>query len=156
MTVIDQSIVVGVPLHDAYGCWLTLLRHPPAAQAPGSDRPPASDRQGAQQRERDEAVVRVVEQVPDQRITWIPNGSHGGGGMVSFASLGAHATRVSLLVEVELAGALSGDDAVPDRVRQSVRSSLRQFRDLAEAQSTGASAGPRVRGRSGGPPPLAP
>jgi uncharacterized membrane protein len=79
--------------------------------------------------------ARIVEQVPDQRITWVSTGGARNDGTVSFRSLGADTARVNLLMEVEPDGPVDEAGAALGVLRDRIRGDLERFRDFIEASS---------------------
>ncbi len=160
MAVIDQSIVVKAPLHDAYTAWLKVLDASGTGRSPVGEPADDDDRDAGGPARADAAIggpgasghLRIVEQEADRRITWISTGDTRRDGRVSFASLDEATTRVSLLLDVDAADPDADADTAPDWVRQGVRDTLRRFRDRVEGRGREASVQARrwPHGGSGG------
>ena len=104
MAVIDQSIDVHVPLHTVYNQWTQFEDFPRFME--GVEQVHQLNDSTLEWRAKIAGVdkswrARIVEQVPDQRITWVATTGARNDGTVSFSSLGAESTRVNLLMDVE-------------------------------------------------------
>jgi uncharacterized membrane protein len=147
MAVIEETIEVHVPLHAAYDQWARFEEFPrfmegveEVEQINETTLEWRATDAGSERRWR----ARIVEQVPDQRITWVVSGGARNDGSVSFGSVGPDSTRVSLLVDVDplsdvgaLGASMGSGDAVGS-VRTRVRGDLERFRDLVEARDPAA------------------
>ena len=79
--------------------------------------------------------AKIMEQVPDRRITWVSTSGARNDGTVSFSSLGPTATRVNLLLEVEPSSPLESVGTSLGLVEGRVRGDLERFRDFIEAKA---------------------
>jgi len=137
MAVIDQTIVVNVPLRVAYEQWAQFEDFPRFME--GVEQVHQLNDATLEWRTKIGGVersgrTRIVEQVPDQRITWIATGGARNDGTVSFSSLGATTTCVNLLLDVDAESPAERGGAALERLRMRVHGDLERFRDLAEAQ----------------------
>jgi len=150
MAVIDQTIDVKVPLHTAYNQWTQFEDFPRFME--GVEQVHQLSETTLEWRAKVAGVekswrARIVEQVPDQRITWVSTGGARNDGTVSFSSLGLDATRVNLLMEVEPEGPAEQVGTALGVLGNRVKGDLERFRDFMEARGseTGAWRG-EVRG----------
>ena len=139
MAVIDQSIDVKVPLHTAYNQWTQFEDFPRFME--GVEQVHQLNETTLEWRAKVAGVekswrARIVEQVPDQRITWVSTGGARNGGTVSFTSLGPDMTRVNLLLEVEPEGPAEQAGTALGVLRNRVTGDLERFRDFIEARGT--------------------
>lgn len=139
MAVIDQSIDVKVPLHTAYNQWSQFEDFPRFME--GIEQVHQLNETTLEWRAKVAGVekswrARIVEQVPDQRITWVSTGGARNDGTVSFTSLGPDMTRVNLLLEVEPEGPAAQAGTALGVVRNRVTGDLERFRDFIEARGT--------------------
>jgi uncharacterized membrane protein len=152
MAVIDQTIDVNVPLHAAYDQWTQFEDFPRFME--GVEQVHQLDDTTLEWHAKVAGVekswrAKIVEQVPDRRITWVSTGGARNDGTVSFSSVSAQTTRVNLLLDVEPDGPAETAGTALGVVRQRVRGDLERFRDFIEAQDveTGAWRG-EIRGGS--------
>jgi uncharacterized membrane protein len=143
MAVIDQTVDVHVPLHTAYDQWTQFEDFPRFME--GVEQVHQLDDTTLEWRARIAGAerswrARIVEQVPDQRITWIATGGARNDGTVSFSSLGANTTRVNLLMDVEPEGPVETAGSALGLVRMRIKGDLERFRDFIEerGRETGA------------------
>ena len=137
MAVIDQSIDVNVPLHTAYDQWTQFEDFPRFME--GVEQVHQLDDTTLEWRAKIAGVekvwrARILEQVPDRRVTWTSIDGARNDGTVSFSSLDAASTRVNLLLEVEPETALEKAGTALGVVRARVRGDLERFRDFVEAR----------------------
>lgn len=150
MAVIDQTIDVKVPIHTVYNQWTQFEDFPRFME--GVEQVHQLDdtmlewraKVAGQQRS---WQARIVEQVPDQRITWVSTGGVRNDGTVSFSSLGPDETRVNLLLEVEPEGPIDAAGTSMGMLERRIKGDLERFRDFIERRgdATGAWRG-EVRG----------
>lgn len=139
MAVIDQTIDVKVPLHTAYNQWTQFEDFPRFME--GVEQVHQLNETTLEWRAKVAGVekswrARIVEQVPDQRVTWVSIGGARNDGTVSFASLGPGTTRVNLLLEVEPEGPAEQAGTALGVLRNRVKGDLERFRDFIEARGT--------------------
>jgi uncharacterized membrane protein len=137
MAVIDQTIDVNVPLHAAYDQWTQFEDFPRFME--GVEQVHQLDDTTLEWHAKVAGVekswrAKVVEQVPDRRITWVSTGGARNDGTVSFSSVSAQTTRVNLLLDVEPEGPAETTGTAMGVVRQRVRGDLERFRDFMEAR----------------------
>ncbi len=135
MAVIDQTIDVHVPLHTAYDQWTQFEDFPRFME--GVEQVHQLNDTTLEWRAKIAGVekswrARIVEQVPDQRITWVATSGARNDGTVSFSSLGAGTTRVNLLMDVEPEGPVETAGSSLGLVRQRIKGDLERFRDFIE------------------------
>ncbi len=139
MAVIDQTIDVKVPPHTAYNQWTQFEDFPRFME--GVEQVHQLNETTLEWRAKVAGVekswrARIVEQVPDQRITWVSTGGVRNDGTVSFSSLGPEQTRVNLLLEVEPEGPAEQAGTALGVLRNRVKGDLERFRDFIEARGT--------------------
>ena len=78
----------------------------------------------------------IVEQEPDQVIAWRSTSGAKNDGRVSFESLGANRTRVTLELEVEPEGALEKAGDALGFVERQVEGDLGRFKEFIESRGT--------------------
>ncbi len=137
MAVIDQTIDVKVPLHTAYNQWTQFEDFPRFMEA--VEQVHQLNETTLEWHAKVAGVekswrARIVEQVPDQRITWVSTGGARNDGTVSFSSLGPEETRVNLLLEVEPDGPAEQAGTALGVLRSRVKGDLQRFRDFIEAR----------------------
>src|SRR3974377_693223 len=133
MAVIDQTIVVNVPLRVAYEQWAQFEDFPRFME--GVEQVHQLNDATLEWRTKIGGVersgrTRIVEQVPDQRITWIATGGARNDGAVCVSGLGATTTCVNLLLDVDAESPAERGGAALERLRMRVHGDLERFRDL--------------------------
>ena len=78
----------------------------------------------------------IVEQEPDQAIAWRSTSGAKNDGRVTFESLGANRTRVTLELEVEPEGAIEKAGDALGFVERQVEGDLRRFKEFIESRGT--------------------
>jgi uncharacterized membrane protein len=78
----------------------------------------------------------IVEQEPDQVVAWRSTNGAKNDGRVSFESLGANRTRVTLELEVEPEGAVEKAGDALGFVERQVEGDLRRFKEFIESRGT--------------------
>ena len=78
----------------------------------------------------------ISEQEPDQVIAWRSTSGAKNDGRVSFESLGANRTRVTLELEVEPEGAVEKAGDALGFVERQVEGDLRRFKEFIESRGT--------------------
>ena len=137
MARIDKSIDVNVPLHAAYNQWTQFEDFPRFME--GVEQVRQIDDTTLEWRARIAGVetswrTRIVDQVPDQRISWVSTSGARNDGTVTFSSLGASRTRVNLVVEVEPEGSIETAGTALGLVGGRIEGDLERFRDFIEAR----------------------
>ncbi|MFN8629760.1 MAG: SRPBCC family protein [Chloroflexota bacterium] len=139
MAVIDQTVDVHVPLRTAYDQWTQFEDFPRFME--GVEQVHQLNDTTLEWRAKIAGVekswrARIVEQVPDQRITWVATTGARNDGTVSFSSLGAATTRVNLLMDVEPEGPIESAGNALGLVRARIKGDLERFRDFIEERGT--------------------
>ncbi|QCX74472.1 Polyketide cyclase / dehydrase and lipid transport [Streptomyces sp. YIM 121038] len=157
MSTIKETVDVQVPLSTAYGHWTQFEEFPKFME--GVDEVRQIDDVhnhwttsiGGVRREFD---TEIVDQMPDDRITWRTiGGDTQQQGSVRFRQLDATRTRVELVMDVEPTGvAEKGADAL-GMIERRVKGDLHRFKDHVER--SGESGAWRGRIRPGDPGPIA-
>lgn len=139
MSKIEQSIEVDAPVRVVYDQWTQFEEFPRFMEGVESVRQLDDTRLhwvaevGGKRKEWD---ARIVEQVPDRRISWMATGGAANGGTVTFESLDASRTRITLVMEIAPEGVTEnvGDAlGVPDR---RVKGDLERFREFLESRGS--------------------
>ena len=139
MALIEETIDVKVPLYTAYDQWTQFENFPRFME--GVDQVQQLNETTLEWRATVGGIekvcqARIVEQVPDQRITWISTAGARNDGTVSFSVVDADRTRVNLLIEVDPDGPLEELGTVIGVLRRRIRGDLGRFRDFIEATGT--------------------
>ena len=137
MTSVDKKIEVDLPVQTVYNQWTQFEDYPRFME--GVEQVHQLDDATLEWRAKIGGVERswrsrIVEQVPDQRITWVSTGGARNDGTVSFSSLGASSTRVNLLLEVDPEGPVEQAGTALGVVQRQVHADLERFRDFIEAR----------------------
>jgi len=145
MAVIEETVDVKVPLHVAYDQWTQFEDFPRFME--GVEQVEQLTETTLEWRARIAGVekrwrTRIVEQVPDQRITWVSVEGARTNSTVSFSSLGGDTTRVSLLIDVEPEGPVANIGAALGLVRGRSRGDLERFSDFIQGRGPERGAGP--------------
>jgi uncharacterized membrane protein len=141
---IEKSIEVRCPVHTVYNQWTQFEEFPKFMSGVKQIRQLDDTRQHwhaeiwGKDKEWD---AEVVEQVPDQKISWrsttpdVPNG-----GTVRFESLGQDRTRVNLTMEYEPKGAIENVGDALGALNRRVETTMKQFKEFIEnrGSATGA------------------
>lgn len=151
MSVIEAEIEVDVPLRAAYDQWTQFEEFPAFMEGVDEVRQVDATRLhwvasiAGVRREWD---ARITEQLPDQMVAWTSTGGTRNDGLVTFAALGAHRTRVMLRLDLEPEGALETVGDALGVVRARARTDLHRFKDFIESRllPTGAWRGEVARG----------
>jgi uncharacterized membrane protein len=149
MSTVKESVDVKVPLRAAYDHWTQFEEFPNFMEGVEEVRQ-LDDRHnhwttsiGGVRREFD---TEIVDQLPDDRITWRSvGGDTQQRGSVRFQRLDDTHTRVELTMEVEPTGAVEkGADAL-GLIDRRVKSDLRRFKDYVEGEGDTAGWRGRIR-----------
>ena len=136
MTLIEEFVDVDVPASTAYDQWMQFEAFPRFMRGVDEVRRLSATTLewlvtigGFQRQWR----ARIVEQIPDRRISWVWTEGARNDGSVSFSALGPDRTRIRLVLEVDPAGPLERIGTAAGLVRRRVRGDLGRFRDRIEA-----------------------
>lgn len=137
--IVDQSVVVDVPLPVAYGQWTQFKEFPTFMK-------------GLKQVEQlDVARIRwvaefgghviqwtseITEQLPDKRITWRSTEGVNGEGVVEFEAIDDAHTKVRLWMDYEASGVLENAAALLGVVSHEVEANLNHFKAFIEQRGT--------------------
>ncbi|MEU4131131.1 SRPBCC family protein [Streptomyces wuyuanensis] len=138
MTTVREAVEVDVPVSTAYNQWTQFEEFPDFMEGVQEVRQ-LDDRHnhwttriGGVHREFD---TEIVEQLPDQRITWrTTGGDTRQKGTVSFQRLDDTRTRVELVMDVEPTGAAEKTAAVTGLIDRRVKDDMRRFKDFIESR----------------------
>lgn len=133
MTTIMESVDVDVPVRVAYDQWTQFEEFPLFME--GVDRVQQLDDVNLHwvasiagvRREWD---ARITEQVPDERVAWTNVDGVSNGGIVTFASLGPTATRVTLQMNVDPDGVLENIADALGFIDRRARGDMDRFREF--------------------------
>jgi uncharacterized membrane protein len=134
---IEKSIEVNVPVRTAYNQWTQFEEFPRFMEGVESVKQLDDTRLhwvanvGG---ERKEWNARITEQIPDQRIAWHSEGGEVTSGVVSFHSLGASETRVTVRLNYEPKGVTEKVGDMLGVVSGRVEDDLERFKDFIEAR----------------------
>ncbi|MFD8195626.1 SRPBCC family protein [Streptomyces wuyuanensis] len=138
MTTVREAVEVDVPVSTAYNQWTQFEEFPDFMEGVQEVKQ-LDDRHnhwttriGGVHREFD---TEIVEQLPDQRITWrTTGGDTRQKGTVSFQRLDDTRTRVELVMDVEPTGAAEKTAAVTGLIDRRVKDDMRRFKDFIESR----------------------
>ncbi len=134
---VEASVDVGVPVHKAYNQWTQMESFPCFMSGVRRvDRPRPSlthwvTRIGPVTREFD---AEIIEQHPDERLSWRTLHRPRHTGTVSFAALGDERCRVTLRIDAAPRGLLERTGETLGLVRRRVRGDLTRFKQFIEGQ----------------------
>ncbi|MEU1518637.1 SRPBCC family protein [Streptomyces sp. NPDC005811] len=154
MSTVKESVDVEVPVRTAYNQWTQFERFPNFMEGVEEVRQ-LDDRHnhwvtkiGGVRREFD---TEIVDQMPDDRITWRSvGGDSEQRGSVRFQRLGDGRTRVELVMDVEPTGVAEKGADMLGVIDRRVKGDLRRFKDYVE-RGDGATGAWRGRIRPGDP-----
>ena len=136
MSVIEQSIEINVPVKTAYNQWTQFEEFPNFMEGVEEVRQ-IDDRHnhwttkiGGVRREFD---TEIVDQLPDERITWrATGGDTRQKGTVTFQKVDEAHTRVKLVMDVETSGAAEKAADMTGMIDRRVKGDMRRFKDYVE------------------------
>ncbi|MDF3290199.1 SRPBCC family protein [Streptomyces silvisoli] len=136
MTTVKESVEVDVPLHTAYNQWTQFEEFPNFMEGVEEVRQ-VDDRHnhwttkiGGVRREFD---TEIVDQLPDERITWrTVGGDTQQKGMVRFQPVDEVHTRVELVMDVEPSGAAEKAADLTGTIDRRVKGDMRRFKEYIE------------------------
>jgi uncharacterized membrane protein len=150
MATVNETIEVGVPLRTSYNQWTQFETFPQfmdnvesVTQLDDTHLRWVAEIGG----ERREWQAEIVDQEPDRRIAWESIDPDGPSGIVTFESLGADETRISVEFDWEPEGAKEQVGSALGFDSRQVKADLKRFKELIESRGfeTGAWRG-EVRG----------
>ncbi|HTF87730.1 MAG TPA: SRPBCC family protein [Planctomycetota bacterium] len=135
MTTIEEKIDVDVPVRAAYDQWTQFESFPEFME--GVKSVTQLDDQNlhwhAEVAGKDmEWTSRIVEQVPDQRISWASTSGKKVTGLVTFATVAPAKTRITLRMEVEPEGAAEKVGSAVGVLSLRVKGDLKRFKEFIE------------------------
>lgn len=136
-TIVEKSITVDVPIRTAYDQWTQFEEFPRFMEGVESVRQIADDQLewvaeiGGVRRQ---WVAMILEQVPDEKVSWAAMDGATNAGTVTFAPDGLSQTRVTLSLEYEPEGFLESLGDKLGFVERQVEQDLDRFRDYIESQ----------------------
>jgi uncharacterized membrane protein len=135
MASIEQSIDVDVPVRTAYDQW-TQFEEFPAFMEGVKEVRQLDDKHlhwRAEVLGKDvEWTADIVQQIPDERITWRSTSGAKNGGTITFVPQGAAKTKLQLRIEYEPEGAAESTASAIGLVSQRVAGDLARFKDFIE------------------------
>lgn len=143
MSAIEKSIEINVPVKTAYNQWTQFEEFPRFMEGVEQVRQ-VDDKHvhwkasiGGKQKEWDAVIT---EQIPDQRIVWVSQGSTKNSGMVTFSPVSENKSKLNLRLEYEPEGAVEKTGDTIGVVSGRVEGDLQRFKDFIESrgQETGA------------------
>lgn len=136
MSMIEESVEVNVPVADVYSRWLQFQHFPEFMH--GIQEVQRINQDQLHWRARIAGVTRewdaeITERIPNEQIAWKATDGHPNDGVVSFASIDAGRTRVTLQMEHEPEGVI---EKVGDKlgvVEHQAKSDLQRFKEMMES-----------------------
>jgi uncharacterized membrane protein len=137
MSTIEKSITVDVPTHTAYNQWTQFETFPQFMD--GVEEVRQLDDKRLHWKAKIAGVARewdaeIVDQTPDERITWRAVDGTTNVGTVSFSAPNAVTTRVTLRMEVEPEGLLEKAGDALNLIEHQVKSDLDNFKEFIESR----------------------
>ncbi|GHE24166.1 SRPBCC family protein [Streptomyces thermodiastaticus] len=149
MSTVRESVEVEVPVHTAYNQWTQFEDFPNFME--GVERITQLDDRhnhwttkiGGVRREFD---TEIVDQMPDERITWrTTSGDVGQKGTVRFEPVDDTHTRVELVMDVEPGGAAEKVADVLGTIDRRVKGDMKRFKQYVEQHGSSGSWRGRIR-----------
>jgi len=139
VSTVTESVDVHVPVRTAYNQWTQFEEFPRFME--GVEKVVQLDDATLEWTAEINGVERswqaeIVEQEPDQVVAWRSTSGAKNDGRVSFESLGANRTRVTLELEVEPEGAVEKAGDALGFVERQVEGDLRRFKEFIESRGT--------------------
>lgn len=137
MSTIEKSIAVDVPVRTAYDQWTRFESFPVFMD--GVEEVRQIDDRHLHWKAQIAGVTRewdaeIVDQTPDERITWRATDGTTNAGTVSFASTGEETSKVTLRLEFEPDGIVEAAGDALHLVTHQVSSDLAEFKRFIEAR----------------------
>ncbi len=137
MATINESIDIDAPVRTAYDQWTQFETFPQFMEGVKEVRQIDATRlhwvaEIGGKREEWEAVI--TEQVPDQRVAWKSVSGKGNAGVVTFESLDATRTRVTVGIEHDTEGVVEKVGSALGVDDRRVQNDLQRFRELIEGR----------------------
>ncbi len=139
MSTIEKTIDVGVPVRTAYDQWTQFESFPQFMEGVESVQQLDDKRLhwkaeiAGVEREWD---AEIVDQTPDERVTWRATSGSKNDGTVSFAAEGADQTQVTLRLEFEPEGVAEKAGDMLHIVESRVQGDLKRFKSFIEERGT--------------------
>ncbi|MEU9980323.1 SRPBCC family protein [Streptomyces sp. NPDC050856] len=140
MSKVKEAVEVEVPVHTAYNQWTQFEEYPNFMEGVEEVRQLDDShnhwvtRIGGVRREFD---TEIVDQLPDERITWrTTGGDTHQKGMVSFQRLDDSHTRVQLVMEIEPSGLAEKAADATGVIDRRVKGDMRRFKEYIEGRGT--------------------
>jgi uncharacterized membrane protein len=143
METIEKSIIVDVPVRTAYNQWTQFEDFPHFMEGVEEVRQQGDKNTHWRANiagKAEEWDATIIEQTPDQRVAWRSTTGAHNAGTVSFQSLGATQTRLTLRLEYEPEGVVENIGDALGVVDRRVAGDLQRFKAFIEARgaATGA------------------
>lgn len=143
MATVEKSIDVEVPVRTAYNQWTQFEEFPrfmegvEQVQQMGDERLHWIAKVGGKRKEWD---ARIVEQTPDQRVSWRSEAGDENAGVVTFHRLADDKTRIMLQMDYQPEGVVESTGNALGFVTRRVEGDLKRFKDFIESrgEETGA------------------
>lgn len=140
MSTIEKSVTVDVPVRTAYDEWTQFERFP--VFMGGVDEVRQIDDTHLHWKAQIAGVTRewdaeIIDQTPDERITWRATDGTMNAGTVSFASIGPEKSKVTLRLEFEPEGIVEKAADTLKLVTQQASTDLQEFKRFVEADPDG-------------------
>ncbi len=137
MSTMEKSVTVEVPVHTAYNQWTQFETFPSFME--GVEEVRQLDDTHLHWKAQIAGVTRewdaeIVNQTPDERITWRATDGAENVGTVSFAPEGRETTRITLRMDFEPEGFVEKAGDALNVVERRVKGDLERFKELIESQ----------------------
>ncbi len=139
MKTIEKTIIVNVPLRQAYNQWTQFEEFPHFME--GVKEVKQLDDKSLHWKaeiagKSEEWNAEITEQIPDQRIAWRSTSGAKNSGAVNFSAQGANQTEVSLEVEYEPEGMVENLGDMVGLVSARIFGDLNRFKEFIETKHT--------------------
>lgn len=139
MDSIEKSITVDVPVNTAYNQWTQFESFPSFMEGVEQVRQLTDKRlhwRAEIAGKTEEWDAEIVEQTPDQRVSWRSTTGAQNAGTVSFQSLGANQTQVTLRMEYKPEGVVEKVGSALGLVDGRVKGDLERFKKFIESRGS--------------------
>jgi uncharacterized membrane protein len=148
MAIVQKTVNVPVPVHEAYDQWTQFETFPRFMEGVEEVRQLDERRLHWRARVAGHEVewdAEITEQIPDKRIAWRSTGGRGNAGVVDFHRLDDSNTQLSLRLEADPEGFTETVGEKVGMLDRQVEGDLRRFRDYIAERGTAEGA---YRGRT--------
>jgi uncharacterized membrane protein len=139
MDTIEKSITVDVPVRTAYNQWTQFEEFPRFMEGVEEVRQLSDKKMHWRANiggKTEEWEAEIVEQTPDQRVSWRSTGGAYNAGAVTFQPQGANQTRVNLRLDYKPEGFVENVGDALGLIERRVEGDLKRFKDFIESRGS--------------------